>query len=190
VCMSSAGRRAVRRFAVASLKYSAIITQTLIRQCLIRLSYVRTCAADTLKRYCVTKRLVAAKRSLLLMSAAAFKILLARRRAQFYRRWYNRLVGRSVRVMQYACRSAKSDFSHSILLPRAICNCACCTLSLRQPASRCGFAVIVSIPQAVRCQICHPAHENPGKCGINISFDSRSRAHFVDQTCCRCLHDC
>jgi hypothetical protein len=40
---------------------------------------------------------------MILKNTAAFKILLARRRSQFYRRWYNRLVGRSVRVMQYAC---------------------------------------------------------------------------------------
>ncbi len=74
-----------------------------MKQCLFRSLYARTCAADTLKRYCIAKQLVAAKQSMLLKNAAAIKILLARRRAQFYRRWYNRLVGRSVRVMQYAC---------------------------------------------------------------------------------------
>jgi hypothetical protein len=102
-CASSAGRRAVARHLLATMKHSAVTAQSLTRQSLLRSLYVRICAADLLKRYCFSKRAVAAKRLMILKNTAAFKILLARRRCQFYRRWYNRLVGRSVRVMQYAC---------------------------------------------------------------------------------------
>ena len=100
VCTSSAGRRAVARHALVMQRVSAVTAQAMMRQCLCRSRHIRVCAADTLKRYCVTKRLMAAKRDTLLKNAAVIKILFARRRAQFYRRWYNRLVGRSVRVMQ------------------------------------------------------------------------------------------
>ena len=100
VCTSSAGRRAVARHALVMQRVSAVTAQAVMRQCLCRSLHIRVCAADTLKRYCVTKRLMAAKRETLLKNAAVIKILFARRRAQFYRRWYNRLVGRSVRVMQ------------------------------------------------------------------------------------------
>lgn len=88
VCASSAGKRAVARSVFCMSSTAAVTSQALMKQCLLRSLYARTCAADTLKRFCITKRLVRAKQSMLLMNAAAFKILLARRRSQFYRRWY------------------------------------------------------------------------------------------------------